>query len=118
MNSARMPDTWPLIVRDVRRAACNLLFHHSDPAGLTLLALAEDMEQRDRIGVDKYGVPLRPFNGRDSLLDAYEESLDLVAYLANDAIEGNFPPTSCGLLKAAAELCFSIKQTLNERLTR
>ena len=41
----------------------------------------DDIAKRDRYGKFKYGTRLQPFNGRDSLRDAYEESLDLVVYL-------------------------------------
>jgi len=41
----------------------------------------KDMLKRNSFGVDKYGVPLQPHNGRDALKDAYEEALDLVVYL-------------------------------------
>ena len=40
-----------------------------------------DMQTRDREGRRKYGTPLQPFNGRDALVDAYQEALDLVVYL-------------------------------------
>lgn len=40
-----------------------------------------DMYQREQLGIQRYGVPLQPLNGRDSLQDAYEEALDLVVYL-------------------------------------
>lgn len=40
-----------------------------------------DMSMRDKIGRERYGTPLQPFNGRDALRDAYEEALDLVVYL-------------------------------------
>lgn len=40
-----------------------------------------DMEARARFGVAKYGVPLRTNDGRDSLIDAYQESLDQAVYL-------------------------------------
>lgn len=40
-----------------------------------------DMRARDAVGRERYGVPLQPFNGRDSLLDAYAEALDLAVYL-------------------------------------
>lgn len=46
----------------------------------------EDMRNRDRIGRERYGVPLTANNGRDALQDAYEEALDLCAYL-KQAIE-------------------------------
>lgn len=41
----------------------------------------EDMRERDCKGVLSYGVRLQPHNGRDALWDAYEEALDLAAYL-------------------------------------
>jgi len=41
----------------------------------------EDMRLRDRVGRVRYGTPLQPNNGRDTLRDAYEEGLDLVVYL-------------------------------------
>lgn len=40
-----------------------------------------DMKARNAEGRRKYGVPLRPFNGRDVLIDAYQEALDLAVYL-------------------------------------
>lgn len=41
----------------------------------------EDMENRDKLGEHRYGTKLQPFNGRDALRDAYDESLDLCVYL-------------------------------------
>jgi hypothetical protein len=41
----------------------------------------KDMEKRNSVGIERYGVPLQAFNGRDSLQDAYEEALDLAVYL-------------------------------------
>ena len=41
----------------------------------------KDMAERDRSGKEKYGTRLQPFNGRDVLIDAYEEALDLCVYL-------------------------------------
>lgn len=43
--------------------------------------VVEDMVERKRIGTERYGTPLQPFNGRDALVDAYQEALDLVMYL-------------------------------------
>ena len=40
----------------------------------------EDMATRDKIGRERYGVPLQPHNGRDGLRDLYEELLDSVCY--------------------------------------
>ncbi len=50
-----------------------------------LLVLA-DMEERRKHGIEKYGVPVQPNNGRDALTDAYQEALDLCVYL-RQAIE-------------------------------
>jgi hypothetical protein len=41
----------------------------------------EDMEERNRVGAERYGTPLQAFNGRKSLQDLYEELLDAVVYL-------------------------------------
>ena len=40
-----------------------------------------DMQGRDAAGTRKYGTQLRPHNGRDYLVDAYQEALDLAVYL-------------------------------------
>lgn len=50
-----LPDVWELVMRD--------------------------MEKRADAGYQRYGTRLRPFNGRCPLVDAYQEALDLCAYL-------------------------------------
>lgn len=40
-----------------------------------------DMVDRDIFGAEKYHTRLQPGNGRDFLVDAYQEALDLVVYL-------------------------------------
>lgn len=45
-----------------------------------------DMHERDHVGRERYGTPLQAHNGRDPLVDAYQEALDLVVYL-RQAIE-------------------------------
>lgn len=47
----------------------------------------EDLKQRDEIGTRSYGGPMRAFDGRDSLLDAYQEALDLAIYLRKAMLE-------------------------------
>jgi hypothetical protein len=42
-----------------------------------------DMEVRRKMGIERYSKPVQPFNGRNSLLDAYQEALDLCVYLRN-----------------------------------
>ena len=45
-----------------------------------------DMQERDVVGRERYGTALQANNGRDALVDAYQEALDLVVYL-RQAIE-------------------------------
>ena len=46
-----------------------------------------DMEGRRELGIARYGVPLQANNGRDGLLDAYQEALDLCVYLRQEIEE-------------------------------
>ena len=46
-----------------------------------------DMKERDRFGADKYGVQHQHDNGRDHLVDAYQELLDLTMYLRAEIAE-------------------------------
>lgn len=45
-----------------------------------------DMEERRQLGIKRYGTPVQPHNGRDALIDAYQEVLDTAVYL-RQAIE-------------------------------
>ncbi len=47
----------------------------------------EDMRARDQFGRAKYGTPLQSGNGRDALVDAYQEALDLCVYLRTEIEE-------------------------------
>ena len=46
-----------------------------------------DMHERKGFGFRKYGTHLQAFNGRDALVDAYQESLDLCVYLRQEIEE-------------------------------
>jgi len=52
----------------------------------------KDLELRSAMGAKKYGETLRAFNGRDALVDAYQEALDLVQYLRQAIEEKQNPP--------------------------
>jgi hypothetical protein len=39
-----------------------------------------DIKSRDKFGLKKYGTQLQGFNGRDALVDMYQELLDAVVY--------------------------------------
>lgn len=42
--------------------------------------VVQDMQARDQFGRAKYGTPLQAHNGRDALVDLYQELLDAVVY--------------------------------------
>lgn len=46
-----------------------------------------DMHARDHYGRAKYRTPLQANNGRDPLVDAYQEALDLCVYLRQEIEE-------------------------------
>jgi hypothetical protein len=50
-----------------------------------------DLEVRLQVGIQRYGTPLQPHNGRDALRDAYEEALDLACYLRQAIAERDDP---------------------------
>lgn len=67
----------------------------------------EDMEARRRLGIARYGTPLQPHNGRDALVDAYQEALDLAVYLRQAIAERNAAtpsPTDASALDLARRL--------------
>lgn len=41
----------------------------------------KDIQDRKKVGIERYGTVLQPFNGRSALMDAYQEALDLAVYL-------------------------------------
>ena len=41
----------------------------------------QDLQERKELGIKRYGTPLQAHNGRNSLVDAYQEALDLCIYL-------------------------------------
>ena len=63
--------------------------HEPDPIPgdkIVLELVMKDLNDRAEVGKEKYGTYLMTNNGRDSLMDAYQEALDLVMYL-RQAIE-------------------------------
>lgn len=54
-------------------------------------AVIADIEARREVGIKRYGTPLQPHNGRNALLDAYEETIDLACYLKQRLIEEATP---------------------------
>jgi hypothetical protein len=51
--------------------------------------LLEDITYRSSIGLDRYGTRLKTHNGRDSLIDLYEELLDAYFYAMQHELENS-----------------------------
>lgn len=49
--------------------------------------VCEDIQARKEIGIKTYGIPLRSFNGRKPLRDAYAEILDMAHYVRQELAE-------------------------------
>lgn len=50
-----------------------------------------DMEERKRLGIERYGQPVLPHNGRDALVDLYQELLDACMYIRQLIYEKEHP---------------------------
>jgi hypothetical protein len=59
--------------------------------------IAEIQARRD-LGTARYGTPLMTHNGRDALQDAWEEAIDLAAYLTQMRMERADPSEAVKLL--------------------
>lgn len=79
------PAVWDLVIADIERRWENI---QSTRDKATVSLVIADMRERDRVGRERYGMPLQPHNGRDALVDAYQEALDLCAYIRQASEEG------------------------------
>lgn len=71
-------------------------------------ALHKDIDARNRKGWETYGKSLETFNGRDSLLDVYEESLDMTVYLKQRLLEDVVRNKAMQDLEMAAEEALAV----------
>ncbi len=83
--TSRTP-VWDLVIADAE----HILSINDDAPDLKLAMI--DMRERDRVGRERYGVPLTSHNGRNHLVDAYQEALDLVAYMRAELDERGCGP--------------------------
>jgi len=51
-----------------------------------------DVQARTEYGLQKYGVPLRPYDGADAIKEAYQEALDGAVYLTQALMELSITP--------------------------
>jgi len=73
-------------------------------------SISEDLSSRMEKGVRKYGQPLRVFNNRDMLRDAYEEALDLVIYLKGVIMERDrSAPVQSDIQDTVDSICLELR---------
>jgi len=89
LRDANQPDptgdgaeVWPLVLDDLDKMVGRRLIHEQLAA-----ALEADIRQRDALGRERYGTPLRLHNGRDALRDLYEETMDGAVYARQASAE-------------------------------
>lgn len=111
----RWADAPPPVVadQDYRRevARGNVVNDMNDPIDALVIA---DMAERDRLGRARYGVPLTTGNGRDHLVDAYQEQSDFAVYL-RAWLEEHMPEDGESSKIRAAR--FEIRRVYREQLT-
>lgn len=67
--------------KDVTTLVCSDVLLRYPEASLYAQMVVRDLIDRNEIGVRTYGTPLQTHNGRDAILDAYQEGLDMSKYL-------------------------------------
>lgn len=70
-------------------------------------------DERAKLGIEHYKTPLQTNNGHDPLVDAFQEALDLVMYLAQDTIENKH--TDYSLQNQAIRMLMAIALRLNTK---
>ena len=75
------------------------------PALLDEVALSPELralcEERDAMGRAKYGTALRVHNGREPLVDALQEALDLAVYLHQALMRDGATPRTRNIIRMA-----------------
>lgn len=80
---------WELVIADAHRRLPRPFMEAAELSAVR--ALIADMHERDRVGRQRYGVPLTADNGRKHLVDAYQEGLDFAVYLRAELDERGYP---------------------------
>ena len=79
---------WEIVIEHVEKRRGDSAYTKTGDLDLVL----KDMRERDLVGRQRYGTPLTSGNGRDHLIDAYQEILDACAYFANELDEHGVGP--------------------------
>lgn len=82
------PAIQDLVIADLRKMSIQI--DECDGRVLQADNVIADIEARKAVGLQRYGTLLQAFNGRDALMDAYQEVLDLCQYLRQCMEEGRW----------------------------
>jgi len=100
-----LPASWDLVVEDFEEA-------FGEVSGTA--EVIADMRGRDRFGFDKYGVRIQPFNGRDNLVDAYQELLDGLVYFRSALYEQD-DDVLLHLYRSTLQTCLELRRAILQR---
>ena len=87
LTEVKVGDTVRCVNGVAKRSAA---VHEPPPTGngeVIIDLVEKDLRERAEVGKKKYGTYLRADNGRDALMDAYQEALDLAMYLRQAMFE-------------------------------
>ena len=103
-----LPASWDLVVADFEGA------YGQATCGDKVI---QDMRGRDRFGYDKYGVRIQPKNGRDNLVDAYQELLDGLVYFRSELYDSKGPtdPIVMGAYRDLLKMVLHLRQSIEKR---
>lgn len=99
--SSDAPSVWDEVIADIGEGMTRMPVLR--PA---LEAVVADMRERDALGRARYGTPLQPGNGRNALVDAYQEQLDTCAYLRQALLEKPDPKVRACYAEALAQVLY------------
>lgn len=97
------PAIWDLVIADI------------NPNYAGLIA---DMRNRSVMGIAKYGKPLRAHNGRNPLVDGYQETLDRAVYLRQAVEESNDGVSFVDMYKRALDDAIETWGALDEERSK
>jgi hypothetical protein len=100
-----LPASWDLVIEDFAGA------YGSVPRGAEVI---EDMRGRDNFGFEKYGVRIQPKNGRDNLVDAYQEILDGLVYFRSALYEED-DPHLFDMYRSTLKMALELRQAIMRR---
>lgn len=75
-------------------------------SGSVWAMVLRDMSERERIGIEKYGLPVLWNNGRDHIVDAYQEALDKIVYLRAEILKRQYVKDALNEVLGLLDTCY------------